>query len=397
MEELKEKEPVNETVEEPKAKQKKCRKEKTRLEKNINIIYRIFMFVWTIACICVVAVVLDKFYCFLKEYQQVYDETRPKLAMEEIIVEFDEADVDWLLANNTNSFEISSFETEETLRQYIADYLKGKKVAYTTKTGEHIEERPVYVVTLDGEPFANVRLKKQEKTAEYGHPLWELREVEWSVSPEKSCSVTVPENASVYVNGILLSEEYITEINKENKNAMYFSEFSEVVTLPGYKTYYVDGFYMDPVVTANDFSGVPMKLVYEEENKMYRADFGSSDTIRQEIEETVIQFLKDYALVVTNDARHSVLDKYFVEGSALLAGIKEYPSQWYDDHTATGFQNESIRELVVFSDNALSVRAYVEQYMYVPFSGKIEKLVTEKKVYFVKTDGEWKVSGMAFE
>ena len=361
------------------------------------LVFRWLMFFWAIVCICAVAVGLDRFYGFLKDYQQVYEETRPSLMMEELLTKFDEADVDWMLQHQSDTPVVSKFETEENLRRYLFDFMQGKKVAYTTKQGEHIEERPVYVVTLDKEPFAVIRLQKQEETAKYGHPLWQLRELELFVNPQESCMVTVPENASVYVNEILLSEEEITEVIHENEKSAYYSGFSDMVVLPGYKTYRIDGLYEKPQVRAENFCGEPLELTYTEENKTYTAGFGASETVRQEIETLAIQFIKDYAMVVTNDAEHSVLDKYFTADSELLAGIKEYPSQWYDDHMLPEFYNEAVKELVVFTDNALSVRAYVEQYMYVPFSGKIEKLVTEKTMYYVKVGGAWKISGIAFE
>ncbi len=360
------------------------------------LVFRWLMFFWAIVCICAVAVGLDRFYGFLKDYQQVYEETRPSLMMEELLTKFDEADVDWMLQHQSDTLVVSKFETEENLRRYLWNFLQGKKVAYTTKQGEHIEERPVYVVTLDKEPFAVIRLQKQEETAKYGHPLWQLRELELFVNPQESCMVTVPENASVYVNEILLSEEEITEVIHENEKSVYYSGFSDIVVLPGYKTYCIGGLYEKPQVRAENFCGEALELTCTEENT-YTAGFGASETGRPEVEALALSFLKDYALVVTNDAAHSVLDKYFTEDSELLAGIKEYPSQWYDDHMRPEFYNEAIKELVVFTENALSVRAYVEQYMYVPFSGKVEKLVTEKTMYYVKIGGEWKISGIAFE
>ena len=35
--------------------------------------------------------------------------------------------------------------------------------------------------------------------------------------------------------------------------------------------------------------------------------------------------------------------------------------------------------------------------MYVPFSGRIQKLVTDLNVYYINLDGVWKVAGIAFE
>ena len=53
--------------------------------------------------------------------------------------------------------ELESYEDREDLEDFLNDYLWGKKIDFGIKKGEHIEERPVYVVTADGMPFAVVR------------------------------------------------------------------------------------------------------------------------------------------------------------------------------------------------------------------------------------------------
>jgi len=368
-------------------------KKKSRI---VNTIYWIFMALWSIACICVLAVFLDKFYCFLKDYQQSYDETRPKLTMDEIFVEFEEADVDWIL-EKANPITVSGFESQEVLEQYVTDYMKGKKVSYQTKAGEHIEERPVYVVMLEKEPFAVVRLEKKDETTEYGHPFWELREVELFVSPTISRSIVVPENATVYVNGTELSEDYVTAVNPENENAFYYTNFTDLVTLPGYKTYYVEGLFTEPKVEAKNFLGEAMEAEYVANEKTYQFDFGMSELVRQEVEEYLLQFTRDYAMYISNDLKNSGLDKYFPANSELLKGIKNSSRQWFDDHKKPEIMNEELKELVLYTENAISARVYLEQYMYVPFSGRIEQLITDLKVFYIKLDEEWKVAGIVFE
>ena len=368
-------------------------KKKSRI---INTIYWIFMALWSMVCICVLAVFLDKFYCFLKDYQQSYDETRPKLMMDEIVVEFEEADVDWILAN-ANQITVSGFETQEVLKQYVTEFMKGKKVSYQTKAGEHIEERPVYVVLLENSPFAIVRLEKKEETTEYGHPYWDLREVELLVAPTISRSIVAPENSVVYVNGTELSEEYVTEINSENENALYYTNFTELVQLPGYKSYYVEGLFMEPEVEAKNFLGEIMEAEYIEKEETYQFDFGMSEIVRQEVEEYFIQFTRDYAMYISNDLNNSGLDKYFPAGSALLKGIKNSSRAWFDDHKKPEIMNEELKELILYTENAICARVYLEQYMYVPYSGNIEQLITDLKVFYIKLDGVWKVVGIVFE
>lgn len=372
------------------------KEKKKRAGKIVNTIYWIFMWLWSVACIFAVAIVLDYFYCFLKDYQQVYDETRPKLMMDEIFVEFDEADIEWIL-ENANAIDVSFFENDDVLKQYVSDYMKGKKVSYQTKAGEHMEERPVYVVMLDDTPFAVVRLEKKEESAEYGHPLWTLREIELFVSPKVNRYITAPENATVYVNNIRLSDKSVVEVNSENENSFYYESYSDLVTLPGYKTYYVEGLFEEPKVEVKNFLGELMEAEFEEESKTYCYDYGMSESVRQEVEEYLIQFTKDYAMYISNDLKNTGLDKYFPKNSQLLKGIKNNSRQWYDEHKKPEIMNEELKELVLYTENALSARVYLEQYMYVPFSGRIQKVVTDLKVYYVKIDGAWKVASIAFE
>lgn len=364
--------------------------------KVVNAIYWFFMVVWSIGLTIVMFVLVEYFYSFLKDYQQVYDETRPKLMMDEIFVEFDEADVDWML-ENSNAIEVSKFESEEVLKQYIRDYMKGKKVSYKTKAGEHLEERPAYVVLLDETPFAYVRLEKQEVAAEYGHPLWQLREVELMVEPSINRTIVIPEHSTVSVNGIQLTEEYVTEVNPENEHSFYYETYADIVTLPGYKTYYVGNLFVEPSVEVHNFLGEVTEAVFDEASKTYQVDYGMSESVRQEIEEFVVQFTVDYAMYVSNDLKSTGLDKYFPEGSELLKGIKNNSRQWYDEHKKPEIMNKELKDLVVFTENAFMARVYLEQYMYVPFSGRIQKVVTDLKVHYVKMDGEWKVAGIVFE
>jgi len=315
--------------------------------------------------------------------------------LEEIVTEFDEADIEWIL-ENSNPVTLSPFEEEDALKQYISDFMKGKKVSYKTKAGEHIEERPVYVVTLEKEPFAIVRLEKQDEAAKFGHPLWQLKEIELLIAPKVNRTIVAAENAAVSVNGILLSDEYVTE-ETENEKAYYYAAFQDQVTLPGYKTYKIENLFMEPEVTAVNFLGESMDVVFEEDEKVYRADFGMSESLRQEVEEYVIQFMKDYSMYTSNDLGYSGLDKYFPKGSEILKGLKNGSRNWFDDHKKPEIMNEELKNLAIYTENAFSARVYLEQYMYVPFSGRIELLVTDLNVYYIKLDGQWKVSGIAFE
>ena len=186
-------------------------------------------------------------------------------------------------------------------------------------------------------------------------------------------------------------------INAENENAFYYASFPDLVTLPGYKTYCVENLFAEPKVEACNFLGEAMEAEYAEAEKTYRFDYGMSAIVREEVEEYLLQFTRDYAMFISNDLKESGLDKYFPEGSELLKGMKNSSRVWFDDHKKPEIMNERLEELVLYTDNAMSAKVYLEQYMYVPFSGRIQQLITDVNVFYIKLDGVWKVAGIAFE
>ena len=154
--------------------------------------YWIFLMVWSISLVVVLGGALIWFYGFLKDYQRVFEETRPLLYQKEVMEIFTAHDADRIL-EQAEPLELGPFESEKDIAAFLNGYLSGKSIDFGTKAGEHIEERPVYVVTADQEPFAVVRLKKKAETADYGLPLWETDSIELlSMTATEYCLLALP-------------------------------------------------------------------------------------------------------------------------------------------------------------------------------------------------------------
>ena len=354
--------------------------------------YWIFLIIWSVLLTAGLVAALTSFYRFLEDYQRVFEETRPLLYQNEVMKIFTEHDVEQIL-EQANPVELGPFESEEDFALFLNDYLYGKNMDFGTKAGEHIEERPVYVVTADDTPFAVVRLKKKAETAVYGLPLWETGSIELLPMETKEYELIAPSNVTITVNGITVTEDALEESGIRGTAEEYLEAYTQI---PSYNRYDLGKFYDDPEIYGVNAAGEFVDISYDEKEHCYRADFGGSESLRAEVEDYVIQVMTDYAMYVSNDLAYNALDKYFPSKSPLLAGIKKNDRKWYDNHRTPEVKNQQMTEFIVYSENAFSAQVYLEQHMYVYFSKKTEIVVTDLHIYFVKIDGAWKVAGIAF-
>lgn len=355
--------------------------------------YWIFLIIWSVLLTAVLAAALTWFYNFLKDYQRVFEETRPLLYQNEVMKVFTARDAEKIL-EQAKPVELGPFESREDFADFLNGYLSGKEIDFGTKKGEHIEERPVYVVTADEEPFAVIRLRKKSETAAYGLPLWDLDSIELLPMPRMEYQLLAPSSIMVTVNGIPVTEEAIEEGGIRGTAEEYLEAYTQI---PSYNRYNLGQFYDEPVLCGVNDAGESVDIVYNENEHCYEASFGGNKVFQTMVEDYVLQVMTDYAMYVSNDAAYNSLDKYFPSKSPLLAGIKKNQREWYDHHRTPEVKNQEIKEFTMYSEDAFSARVYLEQHMYVLFSKKTEIVVTDLQVYFVKIDGAWKVSGIAFK
>lgn len=348
-----------------------------------------FLGFWCLGLSIVLGISLGAFYGFLKNYQAVYDSTRPDLTMETSLEMFAQNDIQQIF----QYVEESKYNNVEQMKTAYGKLLEGKQISYGKKAGEHIEERPVYVVTADEVPMAVVRLTKQEQTAKYGLPLWEIKQVEPLIEAKIGYSVLIPENVTATISGMEVTPDMAVETGIAMKEASYLKESK---TLPGYNRYSLDEIYGEPEFTAVNAAGETLEVVLDEKEKCYTVLVGGDEALQAELQDYIIKAVEEYAMFVSNDAGANALDKYFVPNSQLLAGIKKNQREWFDAHKRPEIKNQEIKEFKVFSEDAICARVYLEQYMYVPFSGKTEMMVTDNAFYFVKQKDKWKISGISF-
>lgn len=355
--------------------------------------FRTFLIIWLGTIAIVIAYALGYFYDFLDSYEQAYQASRPYHTMDDVMQYFYEMDMDTVYQMQTSLPEITQFETEDNVREYMADLLDGKIITYEN-TAYYNDDFPEYHILADGYVVATVALRKsQTDHMDYDFPVWYVSSFEFYTQPLEEFKIEVPENFSVYVNGIELTNSYYVNRTSPDEN-----RFVEPYTvLPDMETYYGNGLYLEPTVTViNNFGTEYVVLPIEDTNEYiipYPSDCGEAE----EMQAFAVEAVTTYANYISNDTPANALDPYFPADSILLPLIKANTSrQYYTSHYTPEIQNVEIRDFIVYDEDTFYCEVYLEQSMVLSWGRDPEIVPTDGHFYFVRIDGEWKVSSIAY-
>ena len=369
--------------------------ELSRKRKKSWLIFFVLLFIWSAILVGVIVYGLNYFYNFTIDYERAYQESRPVLSMGDILAHFENADIDYIYENMAEKPQVNEFETEADLKEYMGSLLEGKTISFNEASG-YSEDTPNYTITADGYAVADLKLRKSStEEREYHFPVWEMTELNFYTAPSESFSVEAPENYTILVNGIPLSSDYCVQSGIESEENKYVDPYGRI---PDLADYYGEGFYKQPVVTAQDASGAEVAAVYDEAEGRYEVGFSSDSPDREELEERAIKLAITFANFISGDTSIDNLSPYFPSGSEALAMIKRNSSnEFFASHSNVTIQNEEIKDFVCYSEDVCYVEAYIEQSMHVYGAAQNPVILpTDGHFYFVKMDGVWKVAGIRY-
>lgn len=355
--------------------------------------FRTFLILWLGLLSIAISFALGYFYDFLDSYETAYQASLPYHTMDGIMQSFYDMDMDTVYKMQTDLPVITKFETEETVKLYMSDLLEGKTLSYE-KTSYYSEDFPEYQILADGYVVATVSLRKsQTDHLEYDFPVWYVSSFTFYTQPLEYFHIEVPENFTVYVNGIELDDEYYVSRTSPEEN-MFVEPYQ---TLPDIKTYQGDGLYASPTVTAVNSFGTEYVVLPEETTGNYIIPFPTDCPDAEAMKAYASEVVSVYANFVSDDTPDNALDPYFPEDSTLLPLIKANTSrQYYTSHQTPEIQNIEIKEFIAYNEDVYYCEVYLEQSMVISSWRDPEIVPTDGRFYFVRIDGEWKVSAIAY-
>lgn len=353
--------------------------------------FYLFLIIWLSSLALLLSIFLYKFYYFLNDYQTVYSNSLPYHVVDNFITYFENGDYESLYNFMDEKPETSEFETKENVKGYMESLLASKEITYV-ETAESTDKEPSYNIMADGYIVAKLYLIQSESMRSYKLPYYEIDSFEFYTDPSRSVAICAPENCTVYLNNIPVSESY-TVNTAENKYQTHFKDFEN---LPDIKYYKISGMYEMPDIKVINCFGQDCIPKIDNSTGYYSINYACPVETSREMTDFAKTAVSVYAKVVCRDLADSALDRYFTKNNEIVREIKSNASnlKWFPGHK-TASEEWEIVEFVPITESAFYCEVKYTQHLLI-YGVRPEDVVTNAKFYYVKEDGNWKICSIIF-
>jgi len=353
--------------------------------------FLVFCVIWFFFLILAAVLFLGKFHQYLISYEAEYQASLPEHAADDAVEIISSGNMLAVHYMQTEKPEISEFETEENLCNYMASLVEGKTIAWA-KTDEYTEEAPDYYITADEYIVARLTLEKS-KTEErpYKLPCWDTSLFEFYTEAQHSVRVSCPTSMKVTINGHEIDNKYCYK-NDPSKGGEYFGDEIE---LPHVRTYLVKDLYEKATVEAFLPDNTKIKPEYNSTRGMYVVPFTVSEEVKTEMLDFMQKAATTYIHYVANDASQAQAAAYFKSGTNYLQMVEYGTSrQYYPWHRIQSEECEVV-EFCPYDDDHFYCQMDIHQVLLL--YGTTETPVdTECRYYCVRTADGFKVCGLEY-
>ena len=341
--------------------------------------------------VAVLLLVIVAIWIVLWQFLAVYEKSRAEYKVDEIIEFLNNLDIDNLL--DYIDFDLSEFENEEDFRKFLASDIEGEWT-YSKKIGEYTKDEPVYNLIKDGTKKGVIYLTKEDKKGKFNTSIYKVESIVNLVSEPRTVTIKAPGNASVIVNDVTLSEDYITSNDEEVTDLEYVADY---ITTPTYTTYTLEGIYGDlNVVAIGGVSGNELSVenTSETEGKVtsYEYTFECSEDFINSVSQRVNDYIYQYVDYVINTKDATTVKNYTLSGSNArrLITNSAVAISWNGTPKSIDYGEFDISNYQQYTDNCFSVEASVTASI-VTSSGETREYPTHMKLIWVKSNGIWYV------
>ncbi|MBQ3126214.1 MAG: hypothetical protein IJC15_04015 [Clostridia bacterium] len=282
-----------------------------------------------------------------------YEDAQPKYAAEAAFAaHFDPPDFVALVAMAGMPDNLSPLETEAGFAAELNERYAGEETSYAATTAG-ADGSLRYLVKAGDQKVATFSLQKSDRVSEYGFEQYELGEIELYIRPEESVTITAPTGDSVYVNGTLLDDSYLTETGIETDTCAHMPEGVEGIT---YRTYSASALLRAPQVEVKAPNGTAAPLSQDAESGEWTAEIVYDQAVADQYSQQMITVAQNYAAFVMRDAYFASFSNYFDKTTDLYQTIREVPTSFVWAHNGFAFEEVSATEFYSYSDDVFSCR-----------------------------------------
>jgi len=164
----------------------------------------------------------------------------------------------------------SVFENDKYTK-LVKDQIAGSIITCEKGFSSDRYTKPVYTIRADGEPVADVVYKLKEKKSTFGFAVYDFEHVYSRIKGDKGIDFIVPSDVQLYLNNVLVDENWIAEKNiKEiyDESANLYGDVA-ASTDTTYVKYSVNGLFDEPNALVLDSDGKILDMSYNSDLKAF--------------------------------------------------------------------------------------------------------------------------------
>lgn len=339
--------------------------------------FKKFLIIYSGILVIVGVVLLFMLHSLLSDYEEGF----PATTMDKVVEDFTPNNIEKLLKDN--DVQVSEFETSDVIVDYLKESIGDTKVTYKKKSGEYSENTPVYVIYAEKTPIAKVSLKSKGKNS-HNFNKWELGSIEFGDYTKKmdDVKITVPAGAFVYINDVLVNDEYKTEAEKQFAPCLHVGDYT---TTPKINVYTVDKLIAKPDIKVL-FDNKALNV--EETKEGYVANYPDDKDLYESQKDKIMEIAEQYGAYIINRGSLTKLQSYMTGYAAEY--VSDIPAIWaflYGKSYTYEFKDENITEFRKYNDSCFSCN--VSYKLYVNYGTGDTTYDTSMTYTFVKKDDKW--------
>lgn len=387
--------PAAETVEKPKRPQQKRSSESGKDARKPSA-FRIGMALYI--CIFMLATLfgMDKLWHFLQETEDALPEHTIDQYVENLGNTGFYTD---MIRQHVDKIETSAYETPDTIAETLdVDSVSGGEYKWVKDVQNFTDKNPAYIIRCGNAAIATVQLEQVGSTPQFHKPIWKVCTpqslIEIATEPQFSVDVTVPEGASVMVNGVAVPVEEF----KEGESDVQLDEAAQMYAQqPKAQHVEIQGLFVAPKVLAYDSLGNPLtpsKIPNETDAKQTYC-FGPKpeSSPDEELVDRVEDMMRAYIDYMANKdealwTNLGILDTFLVPNSSAYKKLHSITQDinWNNPYTARQDRALDVNEVRMYADNVCTCDVH---YDYQLTKNVVNDYIGDMRWTFVKTGTGW--------
>ena len=353
---------------------------------------------WLFWCVLIVLIVLGmiEIHKYFDEKLAQYEAAQYKYVAEETAKIFTEKRFNELYEYEAHKDE-EYIETREDYDNYIRELAGNAEIEYTRISSESSHEIR-YIVTADGKKFGEFTLEKTGETYtfevipligySFGCDIYKPGQIYIDTLRPVTYDYIIPSNASIYVNGNKVGDEYIVGTPQKMFFEGHLPSGQEAYKLVSYRFNCALG---TPEISVIGADGRTVAL-NEIGQDTYAYQFSYSDELlKPQYETGVRNFFETYCKFTSQSTTKAKLTDLILKGSRALDYINNYEKKWITKPSSTEFDNYYTKNYAILPGNALTVEVYGDYICHYNNTKKVNTYSNAMRLYFVKSGNKYVV------